>query len=123
MKISLRKMRTSPIAGRGSIDFFTPLQLEHRFSAVSITVNSHSSQYFNIQRKYAIPRELIDVHEYDVLNNKEVVWVRTCSPNFLLVPATFASNKQRITTYAEKLCSYFKIFRFIHFTHFGFLRT
>lgn len=123
MKISLRKMRTSPIGGRGSFDFFTPLQLEHRFSAVSITVNSHSSQYFNIQRKYAIPRELIDVHEYDVLKNKEVVWVRTCSPNFLLVPATFASNKQRITTYAENLCGYFKIFRFIHFTHFGFLRT
>lgn len=123
MKISLRKMRTSPIGGRSSFDFFTPLQLEHRFSAVSITVNSHSSYYFNIQRKYAIPRELIDVHEYDVLNNKEVFWVRTCSPNFLLVPATFASNKQRITTYAEKLCSYFKIFRFIHFTHFGFLRT
>ena len=68
MKITLRKMKSSPLGGGYAYDFFTPLQFEHRDAVVSFTVNSHSSQYFNIQRKYAVPRELIDVHEYDVLN-------------------------------------------------------
>jgi len=124
MKITLRKMRSSPLNGGYANDFFTPLQFEHRYGVVSFTVNSHSSQYFNIQQKYGIEREKVDIHEYDVVVNKKVVPVFVFGKtNFILVPPTFASNKAKITTYAKSLCSNFRYFNFIHFTHFGFLKT
>lgn len=122
MKITLRKIKSSPIGGGYAYDFFTPLQFEQRDAVVSFTVNSHSSQYFNIQTKYGIAREKVDIHEYDVVVNKKVVLVLG-EPNFLLVPATFAANKVKITDYANQLCSKFRHFKFVHFTHFGFLKT
>jgi hypothetical protein len=122
MKITLRKMRSSPLGGGYAYDFFTPLQFEQRDAVVSFTVNSHSSQYFNIQTKYGIAREQVDIHEYDVVVNKKVVLVFG-KPNFSLVPATFAANKTKITAYANQLCSNFRHFKFVHFTHFGFLKT
>jgi hypothetical protein len=117
-------MKSSPLGGGYAFDFFTPLQFEKRYGVVSFTVNSHSSQYFNIQQKYGIEREKVDIHEYDVVVNKKVVPVFVFGKtNFILVPPTFASNKAKITTYAKSLCSNFRYFNFIHFTHFGFLKT
>lgn len=122
MKITLRKMRSSPLGGGYAFDFFTPLQLEPNKSVVSITVNAHSTQYYNIQKKYGIAWERTSRLDYSVAVEKEVV-VDYGNPNFVLVPPTFASNKAKIAVYSEKLASYFRYFNFVHFTHFGFLKT
>ena len=122
MKITLRKMKSSLLGGGYAFDFFTPLQLEPNKSVVSITVNAHSTQYYNIQKKYGIAWERTSRLDYSVAIEKEVV-VDYGNPNFVLVPPTFASNKAKITTYAEKLASNFRYFNYVHFTHFGFLKT
>jgi len=122
MKIILRKIKSSPLGEGYNYDFFTPLQLEHRNTVVSFTLNSHSSQYFNILRKYGIAIEKVYAHEYNVREKRKVI-LEFGMTNFLLVPPTFASNKSKITVYAQELAAVFRRFNFVHFTHFGFLRT
>lgn len=122
MKITLRKIKSSPLGEGYEIDFFTPLQLEPNKSVVSITFNVHSTQYYNIQKKYGIAWERTNKHDYSIAVKKEIV-VDYGTPNFVLVPPTFASNKAKITGYSEKLAARFRYFDFVHFTHFGFLKT
>jgi hypothetical protein len=128
MKITLRKMKSGQDGTGYSRDFFTPLQLEPINSVVSLTVNLHSSQFFNITFKYGGRRVnakealTFERKAFASLDKKEVV-LHLGKPNFLLVPSTFNSNKAKITTYAQQLSSYFRRFHFIHFTHFGFLKT
>ena len=122
MKITLRKMKSSPLGGGYAFDFFTPLQLEHEKSVVSITVNSRSTQYHNIQQKYGIAWERISRLEYSVAVGREVV-LNYGTPNFILVPSTFASNKVKIDVYSKKLVEYFAYFNYVHFTHFGYLKS
>ena len=128
MKITLRKMKSGQDGTGYSRDFFIPLQLEPINSVVSLTVNLHSSQFFNITFKYG--GRMVNAKEaltferkaFASLDKKEVV-LHLGKPNFLLVPSTFKSNKVKITTYAQQLSSFFRSFHFIHFTHFGFLKT
>ena len=122
MKITLRIMRSSPLGGECAFEYFSPVQLESSKSVVSFTVNSHSTQYFSIRDKYAMDWGRINNLEYAALSERAVV-VDFGTPNVILVPATFASNKARISEYAKKLVSYLKYFNFVHFTHFGFLKT
>ena len=122
MKITLRKMKSSPLGGGYANDFFTPVQLEPNKSVVSFTLNAYSIQYFNIKEKYEIDWERTNRHEYDVKIRKEVV-LDFGKPNFILVPATFASNKPKIAEYSKKLISFFRYFNYVHFTHFGFLKS
>lgn len=122
MKITLRKTRSSPLGGGYAFDFFTPLQLEPHKSVVSLTLNAHSYQYFNIKEKYEIDWDRTNRHEYDVAVKREVV-LDFGKPNFILVPATFASNKPKIAAYSKKLVSFFRYFHYVHFTHFGFLKS
>jgi hypothetical protein len=121
MKITLRKIKSSPLGEGYDYDFFTPLQLENRDTVVSFTLNSHSSQYFNILRKYGIEIGKVYDHEYNVRAKKKVI-LEIGTTNFLLVPPTFASNKAKITVYAQEVAAVFRRFNFVHFTHFGFLR-
>ena len=123
MKITLRKMKSCPLGGEYIFDFFTPLELEPgKNIVVSITVNSHSAQYQNIQEKYGITWERIGMLEYSVAVEKKVV-LNYGTPNFLLVPSTFASNKSKIDVYTKNLVKVFAYFNYIHFTHFGYLKT
>jgi hypothetical protein len=122
MKITLRKMKSSPLGGKYDFEFFTPLLLEHKKSVVSITVNSHSSQYYNIQNKYGITWERTSGLEYSVAVKKQVV-LNYGTPNFVLVPSTFASNKAKIDAYSKRLVECFAYFNYVHFTHFGYLKS
>jgi hypothetical protein len=115
-------MKSSPLGGNCAFEYFTPVQLEASKSVVSFTVNSHSTQYFSIRDKYSMDWGRINNLEYAVLSERAVV-LDFGTPNVILVPATFASNKARITEYAKKLVSCLKYFNFVHFTHFGFLKS
>jgi hypothetical protein len=52
---------------------------------------------------------------------REVVRVTIEDKEFILVPPTYASNKPRITRYAQSVLD--ESTEFVHFTHFGYLKT
>ena len=62
MKITLRKIRSSPLGENYLHEFFTPIQSDTRKCVVSITLNPHSSQFFNIQKNMElVGKDLTDI--------------------------------------------------------------
>ena len=133
MKITLRKMRSCELGGRYLTDFFSPVPLDNKRVVISITFNTWSSRYYSLLSRYVSSPALVNywrliltdyyteriAHQVRIL--REVVRVTIEDKEFILVPPTYASNKPSITRYAQRILD--ESTEFVHFTHFGYLKT
>jgi hypothetical protein len=133
MKISLRKMPSSEIGGRYLTEFFSPVPLDNKRVVISITFNTWSSRYYSLLSRYVSSPALVNYWRliltdyyteriaFRVRILREVVRVTIEDKEFILVPPTYASNRPRITRYAQSVLD--ESTEFVHFTHFGYLKT
>jgi hypothetical protein len=133
MKITLRKMRSCELGGRYLTEFFSPVPLDNKRVVISITFNTWSSRYYSLLSRYVSSPSLVNywrliltdyyteriAHRVRIL--REVVRVTIEDKEFILVPPTYASNNPSITRYAERVLD--ESTEFVHFTHFGYLKT
>jgi len=119
MKISLRKVKSVAIGEEFKPDVFVPLQLPPKRSAVSVSVIGVA---YSICRKYGIEYKDYDEADFKIYCKRQVVKVDKdiC---FLFVPSTQSSNSNSIKKYAESICDFVEFKDYLHFTHFGYLRT
>ena len=119
MKITLRKVKSGEIGEKYNPIFFTPIVLPHNRSAVSISVIGNA---FSICNKYGL-----DVTEYmnanDIISDKRKVIEISKKISFIFVPSTQSSNSNSIKKYAEQICELIEFKDYLHFTHFGYLKT
>jgi len=111
MKIVLRRVKSSFFS-------FVPIKLQNYCSSVSMSMG----------RAYAISRAYnLEIEKYTKAQNliyiKRNVYVQLSKFDFLFVPSTHnaKSNKSTIK-YTNQICDNIKIIKYLHFTHFGFLR-
>ena len=119
MKITLRKVRSVKIGENFKPDLFIPLKLPKKISAVSISVMGIS---------YSIcPHYGIDYKEYEEvcykIYRKRQVFEFNKGISFIFVPSTKSSNSKSIKQYCEKICDLVEFKDYLHFTHFGYLKT
>lgn len=124
MKITLRKVKSVAIGEKYNPDFFKPIQLAPNLSAISITNNllGVGGIFYTIIRKYDLDYMQIGHACSDVDEQKKVIKVNG-NNDVVIVPKTFSSSKSSITKYSNQICTEIFNKRYLHFTHFGFLKT
>ena len=145
MKITLRKMRSSALGGAYSDLFFSPVWFAGRGFALSVTANADGDRYHDIMKKYGIQRDTI--WELDSLcrnlNNQDyydqvggakkfrrkyqrrkvgVYWIRD-DILILGTKPTYDGDKSKYSNYAKTIVERCIWIGYLHFTHFGFLKT
>ena len=119
MKITLRKVKSGALGEEFNPNFFTPVELPHNRSAVSISVIGNA---FSICNKYGLDaNEYIDA-DYSIYEKRKVVEVRK-KISFIFVPSTQSSNSNSIKKYCERICELIEFKDYLHLTHFGYLKT
>jgi hypothetical protein len=116
MKITLRKVKSGALGEKYNSKFFTPIKLKSYQSSVSISSNAVAR---GVCEKYGI--------DYDNVNRffknhifGVVIFVGKIE--LISVPSTYASDSASITKFSEEICNLVKDTRYLHFTHFCYLR-
>ena len=128
MKITLRKVKSLPVGNSYTRELFTPLALEPFVSTISITGNLSGAQFSNIISKYSLYGtrgayyNKIRAACISGRADRKVVKVYGFK-NIIIVPKTFSSNKKTIKKYSNEICTNIIYTRYLHFTHFGFLKN
>ena len=124
MKITLRKVKSSHKGEKYNPDFFKSIQLAPNISAISITNNimGVGGIFYTIIRKYDLDYMQIGKACSEVDEQKKVIKVNG-NNDVIIVPKTFSSSKYSITKYSNQICNEIFSKRYLHFTHFGFLKT
>ena len=119
MKITLRKVKSVAIGEKYNADFFIPITLPHNRSAVSVSVIGNA---FSICKKYSIDYKDYDEADFSIYLKRKVVLVDK-EIIFIFVPSTQSSNSNSISKYCERICELIEFKDYLHFTHFGYLKT
>jgi hypothetical protein len=121
MKLILRKVKSNKIGEDYTLDLFTPLTIQNKKFAISMTMNEFSLQSYNIEKKYDLSTANI---RSEIWKNyiKRAVYEVYAYKHCLLVPSTYDSNKSTIAKYTNQLLVKLSEYEYVHFTHFGFLK-
>lgn len=119
MKITLRKVKSVAIGEKYNADFFTPIELPQNRSAVSVSVIGNA---YSICKKYSIDYKDYDEADFSIYLKRKVVLVDK-EISFIFVPSTQSSNSNSIKKYCERICELIEFKDYLHFTHFGYLKT
>jgi len=119
MKISLRKIKSLAIGERYNADFFKPIELPNYCSAVSVSVIGNTT---SICKKYGMDYEDSNEVVFSILRKRKIVEVNK-KISFIFIPSTQSSNSNSIKKYCEKICELIEFKDYLHFTHFGYLKT
>jgi len=145
MRIILRKMKSSAMGSAYSESFFSTAGVAGRGFALSVTVNADGERYHDIMKKYGIQRDTIwkldslcrnlnNQDYYDEVGGANkffrkyqrrrvgVYWIRD-DILILGTKPTYDSDKSKYSNYAKTIVERCVWIGYLHFTHFGFLKT
>ena len=119
MKITLRKVKSSPIGEKYNADFFVPIHLPLYRSSVSVSVRGNA---YSICKKYSIDFKDYDEADFAIYQKRKVIEVRK-KISYIFVPSTHASKSSSIKKYSNQICDFVEFKDYLHFTHFGYLKA
>jgi len=119
MKITLRKVKSVAIGEKYNADFFVPIHLPSYRSSVSVSVRGNA---YSICEKYSIDFNDYDKADLAIYRKRKVIEVIK-KISYIFVPSTHASKSSSIIKYSNQICDFVEFKDYLHFTHFGYLKT